>query len=71
MTMQLNTNFILQWLVVDTNPSDMVVDAEINPAEWLVAAWEPAGVVNFTPTTILLVLVSILPYNTLKTILFD
>ena len=54
----------------------MVVGAEINHgswfpgphqprggAEWLVAAWEPAGVVNFAPTTISLGLVSILPYN--------
>ena len=54
---------------------DMVVGAEINHdswfpgrhqprggAEWLVAAWEPAGVVNFAPTTISMGLVSILPY---------
>ena len=54
----------------------MVVGAEINHdswfpgrhqprggAEWLVAAWEQAGVVNFAPTTISLGLVSILPYN--------
>ena len=60
--------------VVEINTSDMVFGAEINHdswfpgrhqprggAEWLVAAWEPAGVINFAPTFISLVLVSILP----------